>query len=293
MDTDTLLADTMEEGTPWWVYAQWILTIVIGLLGAMGGAYAGWTIDDGSVVVLTAGGGFAAASVLACLTVGPFRYYFTLFRAGLPSTDTKRMDLMYNGGATSFDVYVTVHRVNNVFNTEGILGFFGNRNNSYVEVKVGRLIGDTFSIQMNPAKKTCISTANVFEECFHFNVAPTDDTIRFTLFDQDVFSDDLVGSCDLNITNDVMSAGFPQRKSYKMLREGASDEGAVRASAIAGNIVVSFTPAANFANAKLQTEKNLHFDNVDAMRTKLLGETEKTQYGTWIKQNKGNMPNMP
>lgn len=290
MDTDSLLADTMEEGTPWWVYAQWILTIVFGLLGAMAGAYAGWTIDDGSVVVLTAGGGFAAASAVACLTCGPFRYYLNQFLAAAAPPEKKRMELMYNGGHTSFDVYVTVHRVNNVYNTEGILGFFGNRNNSYVEVKVGRLMNETFSIQMNPPKKTCISTDNVFEECFHFNVAPTDDSIRFTLYDQDVFSDDLVGSCDLNITNEVMCAGFPQRKNFKLLREGADDEGPVRASAIAGNIIVSFTPASNFANDKLQEEKHLHFGNVDAMRTKLLKETDKTQYGTWISANKGNMP---
>lgn len=290
MDPDILLADSMEEGTPWWVYAQWILTIVIGLLGAMAGAYAGWTMDDGSIVVFTALGGFAAASVVACLTCGPFRYYFHLFLAAATPPEKKRLDLMYNGGHTSFDVYVTVHRVNNVYNTEGILGFFGNRNNSYVEVKVGRLISETFSIQMNPPKKTCISMDNVFEECFHFNVAPTDDSIRFTLYDQDVFSDDLVGSCDLNITNEVMCGGFPQKKSFKLLREGADDEGAIRASSIAGNIVVSFTPASNFQNEHLQDQKKLHFTNVDAMRTKLLDSTKDTQYGTWVAKNKGDMP---
>lgn len=283
MDTDTLLADTMEEGTPWWVNAQWILTIVIGLLGALAGAYAGWTIDDGSVVVFTAGGGFAAASMVAFLTCGPFRYYLHEFMAVAKPPEKKRMELMYHGGHTSFDIYVTVHRVNNVFNTEGILGLFGHRNNSYVEVKVGRLIGDNFSIQMNPPKRTCVSTDNSFDECFHFNVAPTDDSVRFTLYDQDVFSDDLVGTCDINITNEVMCGGFPQHKSYKLIRQGNSDEGAVKASAIAGNLVVSFTPSSDFVNDKLQAEKHLHFSNVDVIRTKLLKETDKTQYGTWVK----------
>lgn len=293
MDTDTMLADTMEEGTPWYVYAQWILTIVIGLLGAMAGAYAGWTIDDGSIVVVTATGGFAAASAVACLICGPFRYYWNIFTSAVTPPEAKRMELMYGGSFASFDMYVTVHRVNNVYNTEGILGFFGNRNNSYVEVKVGRFMNETFSIQMNPSKKTCVSTKGTFEECFHFNVAPTDDSIRLTLYDQDVFADDFVGQCDLNITNEVMCAGFPQHKSFKLFREGDVREGAVRASAIAGNIIVSFTPASNFACEKLQAQKHLHFSNVDAMRTKLLTASGDTKYGTWIKENKGSMPTMP
>lgn len=283
MDTDTLLADSMEEGTPWEVYARWIVTIVFGLLGAMGGAYAGWQIDDGSIVVLTAGGGFAAVGFLAFLTCGPFRFYFNKACADLKPPELKRMHMMYNGGHTSFDMYITVHRVNNVYNTEGIFGFFGNRNNSYVECKVGRLINETFSIVMNPPKKTCISTENVFEECFHFNVAPTDDTIRFTLYDQDVFNDDHVGQCDLNITDEVMVAGFPQRKTFQLLREGMDD------GAIAGNIIVSFTPASNFANTALQDDKHLHFGNLEGMKSKLMKQTNDTQYGTWVAANKGFM----
>lgn len=262
------------------------LAFLLGLIGGMGGGYAGWLYGDGLVVVGSALVGFAVTFTVVFCTTAPGEFYFGRL-ASFKSSDFSRVRTI---GLVSFDLYVTVHRVRNLYNSGAFLGLLGQAQHSYLEVKVGRLVEDNklFSVQKNPVKRTCVSASGSFEECFHFIVSPMDDTIRFTLYNQEIFSDSVVGIVDMDITEEVVSTGFPQKVTLRLAREEASGNQVTDfrdPGQLAGHLIVSFAPGSDFpasAAVALQGRSRLALKRLKESQESLLSQTQAAgQYGTW------------
>lgn len=303
------LTDNVNSGTPRNVIVGYILSVIMGCIGAMAGGFVAYIYRVGEIdittgrVQLEAGGwlpviggivGFASFFSVTWCSSGPGEYHYNWILSTVTPPSASRIKTV---GLHSFDIYVTVHRVKNVYNTDPLLGLFGYGSNPYVEVMVGRLVDDQqeFMMHRNTTQRTCIARNNAFEECFHFTVSPTDDTIRFILFDQDVFNDDRVGMCDIDITDEVLSLGFPQKKSYKMRRgEGRRggrenmDMAEVQGEAnrLAGSIVVSFAPGNNFpigAGHSIRRAAPSAWQHMQTAQQDLSSKAAKSAgaYGTW------------
>lgn len=263
MKGDQIIADMMGEAVPSKVMFGWFISFIAGLLGAVVGTYVGWGYDKVfgggvHVIVIAAILGFLVSFTIAFCLSGPFQYHFYKWACVFVPMEGQRRNLTGKTGSLtwqSFDLYVTIHSVRNMY-TDDMFGLTS-QNNHYVECKVGRKIGDdkTFSMQRNPIKRTCVQMSGVFEETFHFEISPTDDTIRFVLYDQDIFTDDVHGQCDVNITNQVLAEGFPQKLAVKLFHgtKKRGDNNYRDTDMLVGNILVSFTPGANFSDVAKKT----------------------------------------
>jgi len=273
---------------------------LFGMLGALVGGYGGYVYRTGNflfgqshgagvVPIITAAVGFAIFFSVGACVLGPGQEVYDKFLAATLPGDMQRYTVM---GLSSFDLYVTVHRIKNLFNADPCTGLVGGIGSPYVEVIVGRSVDDDrqLSVQRNPPKRTCISNSNAFEECFHFVVSPTDDAIRFAVYDADLLDNDLVGRCDVNITDDVLAAGFPQKKAFKLARGDALDVNKSMdrdSDHHAGSLVVSFTPGVNFPQSSLPALRKRGEFAIQRMQTateQLRMHAERTagQYGTLV-----------
>lgn len=275
-----------NERAPPNVHMGTALSFLLGLIGGMLGGYAGWLYGDGPVVLGSAFVGFALTFIAAFCSTAPGEHYFGRW-ASFKSSDLTRFQTL---GLSNFDLYVTVHKVRNLYGAGAFLGLLRQTQNTYMEVKVGRLAEEDqrLAVLQNPVKRTCVSTSGAFEECFHFVVTPSDDTIRFVLYDQEIFSDTVVGVCDLRITEEIVSAGFPQNMTLRLLREEAETT-AVKdfrdPGSLAGHAIVSFAPGSDFpvsAADAVGGRSKLALKKLREAQESLVGQTQKAgQYGTW------------
>lgn len=292
---DAMLEELAQDKTPPSVALGYFLSLVAGLVGGLVGGYLGWTYDDGIVPVVAGLIGFVVIFCIVFMVSGPGIFHFSKIYKELMPPEWDRVKL---SGLQTFDLYVTIHKVQNLYNGDDILGLFSTEGTRrlYVEVKVGRLLNEDenygfFSVQLNPFKRTCVSASNSFEECFHFTVAPTDNTIRISLFYQDVFADDLAGFCDIDITDQVLQLGFPQKKAYRLFRQKKDQEtGHKDADKLAGNIIVSFVPGDNFPTTvaeEIDKSNKLAYQHMIDVRSKLVEKTVDNHgaYGTWSMQS--------
>lgn len=258
---------------------------LLAMLGALIGGYAGWLYDAGFYVIAGATAGFLFFGSASFCIAG---HLCSLEDLKAMAVDTERTAML---GLSNFDLYITVHRVKNLYQSGPLMGIMGRVYNSWVELKVGKLDHDgSMTAQKNPEKRTCVNPAGLFEECFHFIVSPSDDTIRLLLYSQELFNDEVVGICDINITEQVLQQDFPQRQTFNLLRthnmigEDSVDDRDTRQ--LAGSIVVSFTPGANFPQpnlAVLQSRSRLGYHQRREAQEHLLSQTlrDGTRYGTW------------
>eukprot|EP00933_Yihiella_yeosuensis_P017824 TRINITY_DN1481_c2_g1_i1.p1 TRINITY_DN1481_c2_g1~~TRINITY_DN1481_c2_g1_i1.p1 ORF type:complete len:305 (-),score=45.83 TRINITY_DN1481_c2_g1_i1:217-1131(-) len=261
----------------------YLAAFIGGLFGLGIGGYIGWMLGDGPVVVSTACAGFALIFGIIFCAAGPYQYHFGNPKSTWKDSDHARANTY---GLSEFDLYVTVHRVKNVYNADSFFGLMSAVRMNFVEVRTGRLMEDdqVLNVQRNPPKKTCISEQGVFEECFHFVVSPTDDTIRFVLYGQDTFKDELVGICDINLTDEVLGAGFPQKRSFNMARP-AADPNSKDPGELAGTLIVSFAPGKHLphgaANA-MEKRSGLALQHMRDVQSDLKTQSQSYgNYGTW------------
>lgn len=274
-----------SERVPHRVIIGIALSFVLGLMGAALGGYLGWYFaGSGLKVIIGAFFGFAINFVIAFSVTGPLQYYLNRMLS-YKDSDLERVRTI---GLASFDLYVTVHQVKNIHSTGAFMGLLGQVRNHYVEVKVGRVDEQEklLSVQRNPVKRTCVNQTGAFEECFHFVISPTDDTVRFILYDQEVFKDMVIAQCDVHITDEVISAGFPQRKTLRMLTPDVGVEAGLKdMNQLAGNLVVSFSHGADFPEAaieELQQKSRLAYSRMREAQEQLVSKTEAYgHYGTW------------
>lgn len=274
----------------------YVVAFLVGLLGALVGGYCGYVFKTGLLLyeytqgagvfpIITAMGGFVIFFSIGVCVFGPGEHLYGKFVGAAPS----KLGRLQVTGLSSFDLYVTVHRIRNLFSTDCCAGGVAC---PYVEVLVGRYVDEDrpFLTQRNLPKRTCVARANSFEECFHFVVSPTDDTIRFIVYDQDVLKNKLVGRCDVNIDDDVLAEGFPQKKSFMLARGDALDDekSAERdADRHGGSIVVSFAPGADFPDAAAAAVRRRNPFATERLRTvtgRLRDQAEHSagQYGALV-----------
>lgn len=272
--------------TPGYVYAGYLVSFLMGIVGGVVGGYTGWLLKEGVVTVGLAGFGFLLFFGVTCALSGPGVYHYGQMSSRLRSPEWDRVREL---GHRNFHLYVTVHKVKDLY----IAGAFGMLAPlpTYVEVMVGRLTeGGKFSVQRNPATATCASATGTFEECFHFVVTPTDDTIRFVLRNRDigaeVFSEPVLGECSINITDEAVLQGFLQHRAFGLQRLPLAGEGAGVAkdpSHLAGTLVVSFTPGADceIPAQSYGVDRRLAQEHLQSTQGLLLSAAGRTGYGTW------------
>lgn len=296
-NTDKLIGDALDQDMPGDVFWSGIASIVLGLLGGIVGAYAGFTQGDGMITIMGAATGFFMVTCLCCVCGPVGKYYFGWVYVSCTPPEWQRFQ---NTGFSTWDLYVTVHRCQNALNPRpnfyGLLvpSFMLPGPHLFAQVKVGReLREDQFLLRSNPAKTTCTSRDQVFEEVFHFIVTPTDDTMRVVVWDQNTFTKRRVGSVDINITKEILEAGFPQNKGFRLLRSSHTEdddtddeEQQVDYRDIGGSIVLSFKPGPNFpqyANAKYRANQPYEHLAVYMSNSELVKgvNTNFANYGTW------------
>lgn len=289
MAGDDKLLDTESgySGTPIYVQLGWLGSFIFGVVGALLGATVGYFFGREENSIWGALIGFILCGIIGLWICGIFHYYKKhVLEMNSPQFEYMRFK---QTGFADFDLFVTVHRCQNVMNKEGLMGFFGSKNDSFVKVQVGRTIDNEFiDSGTNPVKITCINKTNVFEECFRLRIARTDDTMQVALYDQDLVGEDLVGFVRINISNDIVDAHFPQAKGFQLK---SNDVSMFAREVQAGTVVMSFTPGGNFPKNTLSksaaTTRHLEAHRLDQKRQEHKDELRKMKdtkasYGTWV-----------
>jgi len=305
---DRSIDNSMESHIPMKVWAGMFGGVLCGLVGFLLGATIAWTLGremflgkdyciwdifgPKSCIFVGAGIGFLLFLCCGCLFCGPCTYFFERLYAFLwPFPSKERVAAMGHHGLSTFDLFITVHRCQNVQNNEGIMGFFGKTNDSFIEVQVGQIIADDFHPGINPRKNTCVQTNNVFEECFLFKIAATDSVIKVALFDQDLVGSAIAGNVLIDIMKDVIDQGFPQVKGYSLqVKDSYSWAAGDAEDAKVGTVVLSFTPGENFPKTLLKQmagTKQFAFERTLLAASDLKHKSEKEgDYGTWARTSK-------
>lgn len=297
---DDAVDTTMDAGPGWWEILGYVVTLLMACAGLLLGGACGWAAGEGVNTVIGAGIGFAVFFCIGCVACGPLKHLMNNTIAELAPPEMSRVMLtgtpcvLLPGLASyySFDLYVTVHSVQNVYNTEGIFGWFGKQNDSFVQVRTGRRVDgkSQFLPSRNPPKRTRCIQSTVFEEVFTLVVAPTDEWLEVTLFDQDMITEEEVGKCYIDITNSIMKAGFPQKRGYKLLRESGLIF-LTQEEARAGVVILSFQPGSDFPrHMKQAISENAPMSVHDMLntRSRMIKRVESQDahgnmngYGTW------------
>lgn len=219
-----------------------LASIVAGLFGAAVGGYVGWMLDDAIVILVAASFGFIILFLITFAVSGPGRYWYDKMMIANKIPDSARYT--YTGFST-WDLYVTVHQIRNMMSPDGLFALLGDNNLDYVSLQCGHAQDGEVMLHQNPVKRTCIGVDHVFEECFHFKVAPGDDTIRFTLLIQDTFNDRSLGVCDVNISDQILAKAFPQHQALTLRSQGG-ETGSVSTDNFVGSLIVSFSAGKRF-----------------------------------------------
>lgn len=310
---DRSIDDSMESQMPAKVVAAVIGSFVLGVIGSMLGAATAWVLGRDAVlgkdyciwdvfgpkscIFIGAGIGFLLLTCVGCIACGPCGYFLrNIWVHFSPGPLNERRQVMGTMNAltssdlfTTFDLFVTVHRCQNVQNKEGLMGFFGNSNDSFVEVQVGQTIADEFHPTLNPRKNTCVQVNNIFEECFLFKIARNDSVIKISLYDQDLVGAQIVGNVRIDIMKHILGEGFPQVKGYSLSNKDSWSWTQDQVDDKVGTVVLSFTPGESFPKHLLQ---KMALQNKFAFeRTLLAGKDLDSKaksagsYGTWLKDN--------
>eukprot|EP00397_Hematodinium_sp_SG-2012_P045495 GEMP01051116.1.p1 GENE.GEMP01051116.1~~GEMP01051116.1.p1 ORF type:complete len:312 (+),score=66.13 GEMP01051116.1:318-1253(+) len=294
-EPDDEALDQSLENNMTFVKVMMILAVVaMAIVSSLIGGAAGWMVGGGFVntgfnagTLIGAIIGLAMGGCLGFFTIGPGRSTLrNQMKWSLPP-DADRFK--FGLALSSFSIYVTIHEVINVASSEGLLSYLGKKNDSFIEMLVGRKLQKDDAFMPNkatPVKRTCVQISGVFDEVFKLQVEPRDDTLELRLMDQDVVGDDIVGIADINISREIIGEGFPQKKGYKLMyQDGFLWGGGMRKT---GVIIISFDPGEDFPHSLLEQLKRDHpmeFERSKRRKIELLEEGERysmrnTNYGT-------------
>lgn len=287
MGADNALVTT-DEGVDFKQIIAWVGTLGLAVLGALLGGCVGWFSGAGVATIIGASVGFGAMFLCGFCVLGPAHSMVDKAYAEYSPPDATRVSTL--GLSKVFSMHVTVHGIRNTINTEGMMSFFGKKNDSFVKIRCGRQISEEsdFYPGANPEKNTCVSQTGTFEETFNIMVAPTDNILNVDLYDQDMVGDDLVGTARIDITPDILQGGFPQKQGFKLMRE----EGLLFAATAkkTGTVILSFSPGDGFpARSKdiIKEQAPLGWKRMEEAHNSTLADSMKTygktSYGTLIR----------
>lgn len=223
-----------------------LATLVFAVAGCFLFGMLGSMAMPGPGAIIGALIGFVAFGLIACCAMG-------LWKEMVPEVgDAIDVTAVVPNGLVNaladhgkFTMIVTVHKIENINAFSGFLPW--QNPDLYVSVECKK----------NPAKRTCVNKKGVFDEQFRIQVTPDIKDITVKLFDQDIFGQDELGNVCIDIDGDIVQAGFPQEKRFK-LEMGGGKGG--KAAGKAG-IVLSFDythdyPASGVAH--LKNDEDLH-----------------------------------
>lgn len=280
--------ETTDDNLDIKVVIAWVATLGLGIIGALLGGCVGYLAGAGVATLIGAGVGFLFMFLIGFLALGPAKKIIDDAYTNYAPPDATRTAVL--GLTKEFSLHVTVHNLRNTVNTEGILAFFGKQNDSFVQIRCGRQMDEDsdFLPGKNPPKRTCVSHNNTFEETFNFLVAPTENTLLVDLYDQDMIGDDLVGTAKIDISQDVLAGGFPQKMGFKLQRE----EGLLFGKTLkkTGTVILSFYPGDGFPQKvkdRIKTKAPLEWkrleDTQKQIYTESLAKYTKTSYGSIVR----------
>lgn len=287
MAKEDRLIDTETASRQWELHVVlgWLGLFMFGIVGALLGAVVGYFFGRQESAVYGALIGFAICAFIGFFVCKLATHYTKQAKKYSPTFETAKF---LQTGITEYDLFITVHRCQNVVSSEGLAGFFGKQNDSFVKVEVGRKVDDDFMVsEGNPIKMTCVNSANEFEETFRLRIARTDEWLRVTLFDQDMMNEDHVGDVTIHISEEIVGEHFPQERGYPL--KAKSDQKTGR-ELHAGTVILSFTPGGNFPKDVLQrsalTDRRLEAYRLQEKRGILEHDlssirNEAKTYGTW------------
>lgn len=262
-------------------YVGYLVQTLEGLGGYKGNT-SSYTVFLGCFV------GWVFALIVAFYFHGIFEYWSNRAAVTFKPMEWQRFQAT---GVQSWDLYLTLHRVQNVFNAEQMNLFSSSSVQfMYLDVEVGRLVrNDYFSVQLNKPMRTCVQQSGVFEENFRANISPTDNTIRITLYSQGVVRDTVLGICDISITDQVVNAGFPQKKVFNLLHN-ATEQTVSNTDQLAGSCIVSFAPGENMSEGAVNTleaANKLQFEHMRSQLSASKGDlvNQSGTYGAWATGN--------
>jgi len=277
---DQALDVSMESSIAFKLVMQVFGVVLLAILLSLIGGAAGWLVGGGMVskgfnitTLMGSGIGFAIGTLLGCFTFGPGRSAMkSVVKKHMPP-DSKR--ITYGLGMKTFSIYMTIHEIRNVSNSEGILAYFGKQNDSYLEVRVGRKLHQKDNFKPNyqtPVKRTCVQQDGKFDEVFKLNIEPRDDTIEVKLMDQDFAGDDTVGTADINISHEIIGEGFPQQKGYKIMHKDSVLWGGTMRKT--GVVIISFDMGEDIPSSLVAQLKE-QFPMEFARKTHLYNEQQR------------------
>jgi hypothetical protein len=285
---DNALQTTDDDSIDFKAILAWVATLGLGILGALLGGCVGYLAGAGLTTLIAASIGFGVMFLCGFCVMGPAKAIVDKSYAEYAPPDTGRMNLGLSN--KTFSLHVTVHNLRNLISTEGIAGFFGKKNDSFVEIKCGRQLDEDsdFYPGKNPPKRTCVSQSNTFDETFNIMVAPRDNKIVVSVYDQDVVGDDLVGAATIDITQEILNAGFPQKLGFKLVRQEGLVFGTNKKKT--GTVILSFFPGDGFpqrSKDKIKETKPLEWKRLEEAQSDTIKESlakyGKTSYGTIIR----------
>eukprot|EP00397_Hematodinium_sp_SG-2012_P050065 GEMP01058015.1.p1 GENE.GEMP01058015.1~~GEMP01058015.1.p1 ORF type:complete len:280 (+),score=56.53 GEMP01058015.1:318-1157(+) len=262
-EPDDEALDQSLENNMTFVKVMMILAVVaMAIVSSLIGGAAGWMVGGGFVntgfnagTLIGAIIGLAMGGCLGFFTIGPGRSTLrNQMKWSLPP-DADRFK--FGLALSSFSIYVTIHEVINVASSEGLLSYLGKKNDSFIEMLVGRKLQKDDAFMPNkatPVKRTCVQISGVFDEVFKLQ--------------------------------EIIGEGFPQKKGYKLMyQDGFLWGGGMRKT---GVIIISFDPGEDFPHSLLEQLKRDHpmeFERSKRRKIELLEEGERysmrnTNYGT-------------
>eukprot|EP00929_Paragymnodinium_shiwhaense_P028975 TRINITY_DN16708_c0_g1_i1.p2 TRINITY_DN16708_c0_g1~~TRINITY_DN16708_c0_g1_i1.p2 ORF type:complete len:312 (+),score=71.12 TRINITY_DN16708_c0_g1_i1:204-1139(+) len=277
-------ANDDNQALAWKVKVKIFFTFFWSLLGILIGGYGGWLYSTGPPVLVGCAVGWLVALVAAAWGTGLIQHWIdrTAFRLHPPEVQR-----VLTTGMQTWELFITIHRVQDAFNGEQFNLFTSAHQQwMFVQVEVGRVVrNDYFSVAINKPMRTCAQQSGTYEETFKAMISPTDNTIRLTLFVQGVTGDKVLGICDINITDQVLNAAFPQKRVYNLLHR-AKDDSITNTDQFGGGCVVSFTPGSDMSEgavAALEKKNTIAFAHMRSLYDPRNDPTMQASgaYGAW------------
>jgi len=199
--------DVFEQARP---FVQGVVTILIACAGTYGCAMVGSLSYPGVGAIVGGFSGFFCFLIFgSCVTcfwkqLVPESLHQGGFTALLVPSRVQELI----GGHGDFNLILTVHQVSKLdWTTQKIqkLNVFSSVD-AYILIECGK----------NPRKSTCVNSNYEYNEQFKLKVSAADVALHIKLMEQDVFGSKKVAQITVNINDDVIAQGFPQKHEFPL-----------------------------------------------------------------------------
>lgn len=203
-----------EKEEPWYAslkpIVRGVITLLICLAGCYGCALVGSLSYPGVGAIVGGFCGFILFALLGCCVTCLWKDLIPeeVHQSGVSNYLIPGKLREAFGGHANFDLIVTVHKVDHLDRSTQIMSSLNvfSSTDAFVTIDCGN----------NPKKSTCVNSYYDFNEQFKIHVTGADICLNVKLMEQDVFGSKVVGQFQVNIDDDIIKVGFPQKKEYPL-----------------------------------------------------------------------------